>query len=67
VQATPLGTLACPAAGATPFTMTVTESSAYVAYTDSRIYQVDLATLACTLTAFDPAPIVGAGSAPCIH
>ena len=50
-----LTTLACPtASGAGPFTMTVTEGTAYVMFNDNSLYAVDLSTLACTATPFDP-------------
>jgi hypothetical protein len=58
LQARPLGSLACPDPnGSQPFTMTVTEGNAYVIYQDSLLYKVDLATLACSATAFNPGAV----------
>jgi hypothetical protein len=36
------------------WTMTATQDTAYIVYTDWTLYAVDLATLACTKTSFDP-------------
>jgi len=50
----PIGQLICPAQGQ-PMSMTVAASGhAYVAYTDGKIYRVDLATLDCSGTSFTP-------------
>jgi len=52
---TKLGTLKCPTPDAdrTPYTMTVTQTDAYVMYSDWSVYRVNLSTLACTATPFD--------------
>lgn len=46
-----LGTIACPTS-ATPWTMTVTQTDAYVLFNDWNLYRVRLDTLACTRTAY---------------
>lgn len=52
-KAVELGTLDCGNSNV-PWTMTATTGRAYVVYTDWSLYAVDLATLACTPTAFQP-------------
>jgi hypothetical protein len=48
-----VGTLVCPAGGATPFSMAVDRKGiAYVVYTDGRIYRVSTLTAACVATPF---------------
>jgi hypothetical protein len=51
---TSLGTLSCPAAGATPFSMGVDRDTiAWVLYTNGKVYRVDTnSNLACTATTF---------------
>jgi hypothetical protein len=48
-----LGTPSCGDANV-QWTMTATRDTAYIVYTDGTIYAVDLATLACSRTSFDP-------------
>jgi hypothetical protein len=43
------------------WTMTATPDTAYIVYTDWTLYAVDLATLACSKTAFDPGPLGNVG------
>jgi hypothetical protein len=43
--------------GSSPFTMTVTETTAYIMYQDDSIYALDLASLACTPTPFNPSAV----------
>ncbi len=52
---TNLGFLKCPAGGATPNSMAVDRSgTAWVNYSDGSIFHVDIETLACEATAFEP-------------
>jgi hypothetical protein len=55
-QATPLGTPQC-SDGNVQWTMTASRDTAYILYTDGPLYAVDLATLACTLTPFQPGQV----------
>jgi hypothetical protein len=51
--ATLVTTLACPAGGASPFTMAISRTGvAYIVYSDFNIYAVDLVSFACTKTAY---------------
>ncbi len=52
---TKVGTLSCPTANPsrTPYTMTVTETDAYVLYNDWSVYRVSLDSLSCTRTPYD--------------
>jgi hypothetical protein len=43
------------------WTMTATPDTAYIVYTDWTLYAVDLATLVCTKTAFDPGQLGNIG------
>lgn len=51
-----IGNIACPASpGATPFSMAVDRrGTAYVLFTDERLYRVSTRTAACTATAYRP-------------
>jgi hypothetical protein len=50
-----LGTLTCAAMGGTPFSMAVNrKGTAYVVYTNGRLFQVSTGTLACVPTSFVP-------------
>lgn len=53
---TDIGTLSCPAAvGAEPFSMAVDRTpTAWVLYTSGELFKVNVKTLACTKTSFDP-------------
>ena len=56
----PVGTINCPAAGATPFSMAVDRSGmAWVLFSDGRLYNVDTATAGCTPTGFVPNQALG--------
>ncbi len=52
-QATPLGTPDCGDSNV-QWTMTASRDTAYILYTDGPLYAVDLATLACSPTPFQP-------------
>lgn len=52
---TPIGNLACPSGGATPFSMAVDRSaSALVLHSDHRLYRVSTVDASCTATTYVP-------------
>jgi hypothetical protein len=52
---TPIGTLACPAGAATPFSMSVDRSAtAWVLYNDGNVFHVDVRDASCRASGFTP-------------
>jgi len=52
---TPIGTLACPAGAATPFSMSVDRSAtAWVLYNDGNVFHVDVRDASCRASGFAP-------------